>query len=53
MPFPYVKYWEAVYEEGNEDEAMLILRLILLLLIKLFWVPFNNKNPPDVARLSK
>ena len=33
MSLSYGKYWEAVYEEGNEDEGILILSFILLLFI--------------------
>ena len=35
MPLSYGKYWEAMYEEGNEDEGILILHLITLLFLPL------------------
>ena len=33
MPLSYGRYWEALYEEGNEDEGILILHFILLLFL--------------------
>ena len=36
MHLSYGRYWEALYEEGNEDEGMLIFHSILLLYLPLF-----------------